>query len=59
MLFILSILCGSHHWALLSAGLPQMALNTTIIIILEIGRDITKDVIITELSLESYYKDIC
>ena len=27
LLFILSILCGPHHWALLSAWLPQMALN--------------------------------
>ena len=27
LLFILSILCGPHYWAFLSAGLPQMALN--------------------------------
>ena len=27
LLFILSILCGPHYWALLSTRLPQMALN--------------------------------
>ena len=30
LLFILSILCGPHYWALLSAGLLQMALNSVL-----------------------------
>ena len=31
-LFILSILCGPYHWALLSAGLPQMSLNNFLLV---------------------------
>ena len=30
LLFIQSIPCGPHHWAFLPAGLPQMALNTSL-----------------------------
>ena len=37
LLFILSILCGPHYWALLSAGLPQMALNKIVFILLPGG----------------------
>ena len=32
LLFILSILCGPHYWAFLSAGLPQMALNNCFLV---------------------------
>ena len=35
LLFILSILCDPHHWALPFAGLPQIALNSFHIIYIQ------------------------